>query len=242
MVNKILIALQKKHISAKEAFKCRTFAVKFLIYMKKSILTCLVFASFSMLLSAQVQFGPRVGFSATAVSSEDLILKTATDSIKMRLVDAKYSVHFGAFMQYKYKRFFVQPELLYNSSKFTYNVTDFKNAAFTDSAFTQRFQQLDLPLILGFKFGIVRVQGGPVGHYTLTDKSDLSSFDKVIQTSPDFTYGWQAGIGFDIGSVLVDLKYEDNFSTIGNDLIYGGQTFNFTNSPARIMATLGYKF
>ncbi len=210
--------------------------------MKKLILICLILASCQVLLMSQVTFGPRVGFSTTTVNSEDLLLSSGTDSIKMRLVNAKYGVHFGAFMQYKYERFFVQPELVFNTSKFTYNITDFSKPNFVDSAFTEKFQQLDLPLMLGFKFGIVRVQGGPVGHYTLTTKSDLANLDKIIQTSPDFTFGWQAGIGFDIGKIIVDLKYEDNFNTIGNDLSYGGQTFNFSNSPARLMATLGYKF
>lgn len=192
--------------------------------------------------SAQVKFGPRLGLSSSSLNSEDLFLVSQTDSLKLRLAEAKYGVHFGAFMQYKVKKFFIQPEIVFNSSKLTYTYTDFNNAQFTDSIFTSRFQYLDMPVMLGFKLGIVRLQGGVVGHYLVGSKSEIAEIAKLNIEPTAFTYGWQAGLGFDIGSLIVDLKYEDNFANVGENITLSGKTFNFAQSPARFVASIGYKF
>ncbi len=193
---------------------------------------------------AQVKFGPRVGVSTTDVSPEQLLIKNLTEveQLGISVKDAKYGAHFGLFLQAKMGKFFVQPEVLFNSNTVTYDIEDFGAATNLGAIKEEKFQYLDMPLMLGFKLGPVRLQGGPVGHLFLNSKSELTDISTYEQNISKMSYGWQAGVGLDIWKFVLDFKYEGDFSKYGDHITFAGQQFNFDERAGRVVVSLGYAF
>ncbi|MBS1503257.1 MAG: PorT family protein [Bacteroidetes bacterium] len=92
-----------------------------------------------------------------------------------------------------------------------------------------RFTNLDVPLLLGLRFGPknlnARVMAGPVYNYILSKSESFS--DNLSSAFNDFghynnsTLGYQAGAGVDIGNVTLDARYQGGLSHINSDF---GQT------------------
>ena len=58
------------------------------------------------------------------------------------------------------------------------------------------------------------------------------------QKFDDITFGWQAGIGLDLLNIMLDIRYEGNFYTFGDHIVFGDQSYAFDNSPARLLGSL----
>ena len=211
--------------------------------MKKLLVLALSFC-FILTTQAQVKFGIRGGISTSQVEPNDLLILGATDAKELKLAvnDSNYSTHFGLFTQIKIKKFFIQPEVLFNSNSVDYTVTDFRNANVVDLVKNEKFQNLDIPLMLGFKFGALRLQGGPVGHVFLNSTSELFDIEGYSQKFDDMTFGYQAGIGLDLWKFVLDVKYEGNFNKEGDHIVFGGNQYNFDQNPGRLLVSVGFAF
>ncbi len=116
---------------------------------------------------------------------------------------SKIGYHLGAFARINLPLLFFQPELLYTNT----------GGAFRDNTFQYdvTFNRLDIPMMVGIKAGsLFRLQAGPIATYLLDSKitSNDTQRSSMIPPKEDFTFGLQAGIGIDIGTLIVDLKYE----------------------------------
>jgi len=160
-------------------------------------------------------FGLKAGLSSTKINFEN------PGKIP---VDAETGFHFGVFARFGGASFFVQPELLITntSGKFGINIPGFTNP---NQQVTAEFNRLDLPVMMGFRlFKVVRFMAGPIA--SLDMNSSFKDAPNAIQNA-DFkktTLGYQAGVGFDIGNLTIEGKYEsglsdftDNIATISTD-------------------------
>ena len=84
----------------------------------------------------------------------------------------------------------------------------------------------------------MRLMGGAVGHYFLSSSSELTEFEDYEQKFDNLTYGWQAGIGVDVLNIMLDVRYEGNFSKFGDHIVFSGESFAFDHAPARLLASL----
>lgn len=109
----------------------------------------------------------------------------------------------------------LQPELYLSGKK-----TTLVNSVGQDNKV--RFTSLDLPILVGTKFGAagfgLRLNTGPVISFNLDDEQNFaqaasSSFDGEFK---DKTFAWQFGAGLDIGKLNVDLRYESGLSKINS--------------------------
>ena len=134
-------------------------------------------------------------------------------------------------------------EVVFNSNRTTFKYKKFKSAQFYDTLFLkERYQNLDIPLMLGLKLGILRFNAGPVAHIFINNKSeltDLNGYESKFQTA---TFGYQMGIGFDLSKIMFDLRYEGNFTNFGEHINFNGTKYAFDKGPTRLIATLGIKF
>lgn len=153
-------------------------------------------------------FGPKVGVSSTTLKFDDNEIEGG---------DQQTGFHVGAFARFGGAGFFVQPEVLFTqtSGDFTYNGFDPGG----DPDFEASFNRLDIPVMVGFKFfKFMRIQAGPIASISL--KTDIQNAGQAIQDvdTNSATFGYQAGIGFDIGNLILDAKYEGGLSGVVNSI------------------------
>ncbi|RYD80036.1 MAG: PorT family protein [Sphingobacteriales bacterium] len=112
---------------------------------------------------------------------------------------------------------FFQPEL-YISGKKTNLVSDA-----TGQVNQVRFTSLDVPLLVGTKFGAVgvglRVNTGPMFSLILDDKQSLGQATGNVFSGnfKDQAISWQFGAGLDIKKLSIDARYELGLSKLNKD-------------------------
>lgn len=135
--------------------------------------------------------------------------------------------------------FFIQPELLLSQ----------KGGNFVDIVGIERtFKQtyLDIPILIGTRIGnTVRLNAGPVATFLIN--GDEPFLDQIGITQEDgfrkALLGYQAGVGFDIKKIRLDLRYEGNINDVFNIDYNNQQTEDqFSGKGSLFMFTLGYAF
>ena len=193
---------------------------------------------------AQTRFGFKAGLNTVDVDEKSLLVKDSEDleKLKLTLDDADYGINIGLYLLAKTKHFYIQPELIYNSNSAQYKLDDFNDIGFTDSLVSEKYQYLDVPIMLGLRFGAFRIGGGPVGHVFLSSTTDLLDYPGYKQDFKAITWGWQAGLGLDLWAINLDFRYEGNFTEFGDHFNFFGEKFNFSDTPSRLIATIGISF
>ncbi len=193
--------------------------------------------------SLELAFGQfRVGFKG-GLSTYDLGVNEfidivdGTQSFQLGISDAKFGYHMGVVLQMQIGSFVMQPEAVWNSNSVEYSYTEITNPSVTQ-VFDEKYQYLDIPFLFGIKAGPLRLMAGPVGHYFIDSTSDLFDFESYDQKFKSMTYGYQGGIGLDFFNVLLDFRYEGNFTKFGEHITFSGTQYNFSSTPARLLASV----
>ncbi|WP_312337714.1 porin family protein [Sphingobacterium sp.] len=128
--------------------------------------------------------------------------------------DTKAGYQAGLYGRVGVLGFHIQPEV-YLTGKNT-KVTN-PDGQSTDVKFTT----VDVPILLGKRFGLgpigARIQTGPIFSFKVDDKQD-----KVIDQLNPNNYkksgtAWAFGVGADISSLRVDLRYEMGLNKVNNE-------------------------
>lgn len=205
--------------------------------MKKYLLIIIFIAGASLSGVGQVNIGIKGGLSTYDLGVDDGIdIINGTDEFKLVIEDAKYGYHLGLVLQFITGSFVIQPEIVFNSNSVDYSFIEVSTSP--AKIFTEKYQNLDIPFLLGLTAGPLRLMGGPVGHYHLSSSSELLEFENYSQKFQNFTYGWQAGIGFNIFNLMLDVRYEGNFTKFGDHIQFFGDNYTFSNTPSRLLASL----
>ena len=150
----------------------------------------------SPLLAQEFSIGPKIGVSQGNISVNGSTFSSGNDKI---------GYHAGLFARLGGNHIFIQPEVLYTNTGGEFTITQGNNTV----SYTAKFDKIDVPIMAGFKIAeFFRLQAGPTLAFILN--SDLSS-TSTLPVKPDYnkvTIAYQAGIGFDIANLIVDLKYE----------------------------------
>jgi len=111
--------------------------------------------------------------------------------------DRNIGFHVGVFGKIGSKLYF-RPELMYTSTRSDYDSEDFT------------MKKLDAPLLVGAKvIGPISVFGGPSLQYIMdSDFGDIN----INSVENDFSVGLNFGIGLNLDSVGIDVRYERGFS------------------------------
>ena len=67
---------------------------------------------------------------------------------------------------------------------------------------------------------------------------DFSGYDERFKTA---TYGWRAGLGFNVGNLNLGVEYEGNFSEFGENVTVGGQDFSFARLSVKLVTHIANK-
>lgn len=169
--------------------------------MKKYVLSLALIIAASISAKAQFSFGIKGGVNFSKINTDDFKESTKTGyqaGIFARLGGATY----------------LQPELYVGSSGGNINASN--------GTADIRFNTLNVPLLLGHKFGSsstnLHIMAGPVYSYIMSqDKNFSQNFNAAYNDFGKYnnsTIGYQAGAGVDILGITADLRYEGGLSKL----------------------------
>jgi hypothetical protein len=211
--------------------------------MKKVIILALCCTLFQVISNAQsFKWGIRAGISTPDVKPGDLN-PIQTTNLRIKVEDANYGFHGGLWARGRFGDFMIQPEVVFNSNSVTYKTSNVLNNKLLDSVITnESFRNLDIPLMLGYKLGGIRFMAGPVGHLHIGNSSEITNFSGYSAKFSALKWGYQAGIGLDLGGLGLDLRYEGNFDKFGDYINIGGKQFDFATNPNRLIVSVAIGF
>ncbi len=141
------------------------------------------------------------------------------------------------------KLLFIQPELLISAKGGSVDVLK----SGTPTSVNIQYTNIDVPVLIGYKFGPLRVNAGPIASFNVSSSDELatqfgsiigSSGNNVGDTFKSAAWGYQAGGGVDIGSLSLDVRYEGSLSNV-TALSATGLTFSQKASVWQV--TVGFR-
>jgi hypothetical protein len=213
--------------------------------MKRLIIILLVVVSINQANAQFFQVGAKAGISSSHLKV-DAMFSGGDDqeSVFYKSGEAVLGWHLGLYSRIQVSRFYIQPELLYSSTggkiKISNDGIDFPGIN------EIKLNKLDIPILAGWTFGkSFRVYAGPSFSYLLSEKSVWKNTKEVFKQ--DFTkgtIGYQAGIGVDITTISLDLKYEGNLSALGKSVSIPGTDVSFDTDirNPQLILSMGFRF
>ncbi len=219
-----------------------------MVYRKylRGVFFPIFFFTFAVLTQAQIRPGIKFGVSTPDVDPKDIVIsdENGVEYYQVFVENARYGVHAGAFIQMQIGNFFIQPEILYNSTSVDYKIDSLlvPGSGNHFRPFRDTYRNIDFPVLLGLKLGPLRIGGGPVGHIFLQSPGGFDNYDGFEPLFNDLSWGWQAGVGLDFWKLHIDARYEGNLSKLGDHITFFGKKFNFATNNNRFIASLGFSF
>jgi hypothetical protein len=219
------------------------------VKLKNEIMKKLLAILFTVLIAlpafSQLNFGIKAGLSTTSITMADAksITSGGTTYTIDKLKGANYGIHLGVFARLSISKLYIQPELLFATRSNEYTLS--KVNSLTDSiSVKQNFNKLDIPVMVGLKFGPLRVNAGPVGSLRIGSPKDLVNNPNFKAMYAAMTFGYQAGVGLDILKKLtIDIRYEGSLKKYQNQIENAaGTKFNLDDRPNAFLFSVGLMF
>lgn len=190
----------------------------------------IAFIATSVAAKAQLQLGVKAGLSTANVTVEEV----RNDPLQYAKAENVTGYHAGAFARLQFGGLFVQPEAILTSTGGRIEVTN-SDSTIPVQVEDIKFNRLDVPVMVGYNFfNVLRVQAGPVSSTLLSAKREGQSIKDYMDTAD---WGFQAGIGVDIGSITADVRYE----RVNRKLTDTSQQTGMKLNNQQFLVSLGYK-
>ncbi|TLM96843.1 outer membrane beta-barrel protein [Hymenobacter jeollabukensis] len=149
------------------------------------------------------------------------------------------------------RRWLVQPEASYSRSQSWHRVTNTAanngpgtppNADFSALSTSQDWQRLNLALPVGYRLTRrLLVLGGPVlarriptGYERLDQGYAMRIVESINHSMRRNGLAWQAGVGYELGRVLLTARYERSLLHVARDIELDGQRYAFRHFATQI--------
>jgi len=210
--------------------------------MKKLILILATLLLIITTTEAQLfKYGIKAGIGFSSLKIEDITdISDGGDVYDLVTGDGVMGYHIGVQTQIKLAMLLIQPEVYFNAGGGT--VEQIVENGPTE-VLNVNFSRIDIPLLVGVKLGPMRINAGPVGSFVLKETSDLDEIqDDYTLFTNAMTWGFQAGLGFNISKISIDARYEGSLSKLGETLSLGGTNFALDARPSQWIISLGIWF
>lgn len=188
---------------------------------------------------SQLKFGIKAGAESTTVPTYDFA--TGTNNIEA-VANSEFGWHAGIFLRAKLGPVFIQPEALFASTTFGYNVTTV--AAAPATLMEQKFNRLSIPILFGLKLGPVRFDLGPAASIMIGSPEALIDDPDFESMYKSAVWGYQAGLGIDLFEKLTfDIRYAGSLGEqFGDAATIGTQTFQLDYGQSSFLMSVGLMF
>lgn len=190
----------------------------------------ILFLFFSLGASAQLDFGLRAGVGLAGASIDEFEGGTNFESLES--TERPLTYHGGIYAKVSLAMLFIQPEVLITNINQTLQAKSSNNP---DLPINLSFNRLDVPLLVGTKLGPIRAVVGPVFSMNLSEVSD-----NLGDNLNSGGFGYQAGIGLELGSLQLDLRYESSFSSWASAVIINNTAYNADLRSNQLMLCLAF--
>jgi len=199
----------------------------------------------------QLQFGIKGGIVSASSNMDTKLTDLPSqevnyDQLKVKAQDSKVGFQAGLFGRISLAALYVQPELMFTSTGSRVKVTEIYEGDQQENVEiikNQEFKKIDIPIMVGWKFGPARIQAGPVGSIMLDQQSAIEAAANAKEEFNGATWGYQAGVGLDLFNTLtLDAKYEGSLSKLGESVKIGNKSYSIDNRPSQFVITVGLFF
>lgn len=147
----------------------------------------------------------------------------------------------GVFSRVKIFSFYAGPELVFTQRRGVFKDDSSK------LTITNTFSYLDVPVLIGVKLTAFRAYIGPNFQFLLqASQSGTASLKDANFKKSNFnssTVGLQAGIGVDLGKIVLDLRYDGSIGNMGKKVVSTtGTQLDYSTKSRMVQLTIGYKF
>lgn len=209
--------------------------------MKKLVLLFVAFVSFNVAASAQTNFGIKSSIGVTLAPDEITNSGEVFDYInhEVKYKGSNIVKSFGLFGQKKFGYLYSRAEVSYTNYTQEYDVRSFVQFGQGTQTVFEKFDFIDVQLMAGLTHNNLRVGVGPVAHVLVGHSSALDFISGYNENLRGMTYGFTTAVGLDAGRFHLDLRYENNFRTVGDHINYGDRNAGFKAKPHVVNLTLG---
>lgn len=121
---------------------------------------------------------------------------------------------------------FIQPEVLVSTKGGSFEIVKTNLEQPITETVKVKYSNIDVPLLIGFKGGPLRILAGPVTSFRIGDNQKLSDAFKYYTSDfknsmSEATFGYQLGAGLDIGSFSLDVRREGSFTNVASFQVKG---------------------
>jgi opacity protein-like surface antigen len=204
----------------------------------KKIIVILLTLILAAPIYSQVKFGIKAGASTDFTFTDQTLQGTDFEVVLQNAKSAEWGFQGGVFMRATFAGLYLQPELLLATAtnSVTYEDVEAGGAAVV---YNQKFNKLNIPVLIGFKLGPIRLNAGPAASVMITDPKEI--IDGA--TYKRATFGYQAGVGLDLFKKLTfDVRYEGNLNQFGNEITVLGETFTLDDRTGALIVHVGLIF
>ena len=203
--------------------------------------------------------GIKGGLNSTKLKMKDVAETAINDangqktdkSVMMEEASSDLGFHVGGFVRVNAIAVFIQPEIYYTnmSSHIKINYNEEGTKISRNETADVKNHRIDIPVIVGAKFGPARLGLGPVASFNLKSKTKVSDqMKEQIGSGLDgakntATFAMQVGAGLDILKKLtLDIRYEFGLSKLGDEVSIGQQSFKTDQRANSFIASIGWMF
>lgn len=215
--------------------------------MKKiALIAIALFFSIGMASAQFISFGIKGGLNYSNLRFDD-VRNIAVNSTEYNLQDDEsfQGFHLGVMSRIKVLAAYIQPELYFNTAGGKVLIEEVQaGGATVEYARQIKYSKVDLPVLLGFKLGPLRINGGPVASVILSEDNTAQDIIPDLETmSKSATIGFQIGAGVDLLKFLtLDYRFEGGLSKYGDGIEVGDNTYPFDSRANIHLISLGIMF
>lgn len=203
----------------------------------KKLFAILIVILISIPIFSQIKFGIKAGAATTTVPTYDLT--TGANNISA-VKNSSWGINAGVFARISIGGIYVQPELLFASNSFDYNVSTVTGTQLLN----QKFNRLSVPVLVGFHLGPLRINAGPAASIQIGSPKALINDPNFTNMYKGAIFGYQAGIGIDLLKRLtLDARYAGSLGEkFGDSVTIGGQNFKLDYGQSSFILSVGLFF
>ena len=214
--------------------------------MKNLLFTIIILGLSLTEMTSQVTPGLRIGASPSVKPGTSHVFVNRHDPMNESLFNIRqvdFSEQIGLMARLDLRRFWLMSELMYGRSNAHYSMIYTRDQVngMTPTMMDEKRSYLELPLSLGVSLGMVEIFSGFNASYDLSRQNELENMEGFSSTIPAMHFGWHSGLGLNLGHVLLDVRYQQEFGNYGQGRYINGQELLLKNAPGRFIVTAGYR-